>query len=263
MAKLAQSDLRLLNERLESSSPQEIIRWAAGLFGTRLAVMSAMQKAGTTVCHMVSSLGLKLDVLFVDTGVLFPETYETRDRVHSEYGLNVVTLQPELTMAEQTSQLGVLYLTKEGQERCCDLRKTVPLLQARGRYDALISSLRRGDGEARANVPILAVDPKMNCLRINALANFDSEQMADYVREHQVIVNPLHDQGYTTIGCNRCTTPVLPDEPRRAGRWRHLGQWSAYCGINPTDVKRGTDKSIDWPEDLVDRVLERKVDFTI
>ena len=67
-------------------------------------------------------------------------------------------------------------------------------------------------------------------------SNFSDEQVEDYVREHDVIVNPLHAQGYTTIGCNRCTTPVLQNEPPRAGRWRHLGPWSIYCGINPTDM---------------------------
>jgi len=80
---------------------------------------------------------------------------------------------------------------------------------------------------------------------------------------HNVIVNPLHAQGYATIGCNRCTTPVLPNEPQRAGRWRHLGSWSMYCGINPTDFERDSAIAIDISQDLIDRILGRRTDFVI
>lgn len=263
MARLTQADLKDLNETLEAHSPQEHLKWATSVFGPRAGILSAMQKAGSVVCHMASALKLKLDVIFVDTGVMFQETLETRDRIQREYELPVVTLSPELTMEEQTRQRGVLYLTKEGQEECCELRKTAPLLTARGRYDCLIGSLRRSEGGQRGGVPILAVDPKMNCLRVNVLANFSDEDLEQYVAEHHVIVNPLHYQGYETIGCNRCTTPVLPNEPPRAGRWRHLGSWAMYCGINPTDVRGGTAKSIDLPEPVIDKILGRNDDFVI
>lgn len=263
MALLTQNDLAALNATMESRTPAELLAWAASTFGNRVAILSAMQRAGSVVCHMASANGLRMPVLFVDTGVMFQETLDTRDRIVREYGLEVVTLTPDQSMAEQTAQLGVLYLTAEGQEQCCELRKNVPLLKARGRYDALIGSLRRGDGAKRSKVPILAVDPQMNCLRVNVLATLADDQMNDYIATHNVIINPLHFQGYATIGCNRCTTPVLPDEPMRAGRWRHLGPWAMYCGINPTDVDRGDVQAIDLPADLVDRILGRKVDFAI
>jgi phosphoadenosine phosphosulfate reductase len=87
--------------------------------------------------------------------------------------------------------------------------------------------------------------------------------MQEYIAANNVVVNPLHFQGYTTIGCNRCTTPVLPGEPPRAGRWRHLGPWSMYCGINPTDVNRDATTGIELSQDLVDRILGRRTDFVI
>jgi phosphoadenosine phosphosulfate reductase len=136
-------------------------------------------------------------------------------------------------------------------------------MKVRGQYDALIGGLRRGDGEKRSKVPILAVDPNMNALRVNALANFHDHDMEEYIASHNVIINPLHQQGYETIGCNRCTTPVMPGEPKRAGRWRHLGPWALYCGINPTDLDRGASKSIDLPQELIDRILGRVTDFAI
>lgn len=263
MARLTQADLNELNETLEAHTPQEHLQWAASVFGPRAGILSAMQKAGSVVCHMAHSMGLKMDVLFVDTGVMFQETLETRDRIQRDYGLSVVTLTPELSMEEQTRQRGVLYLTKEGQEECCELRKTAPLLTAKGRYDCLIGSLRRSEGGQRGGVPILAVDPKMNCIRVNVLANVSEPELEQYIAEHNVIVNPLHYQGYETIGCNRCTTPVLANEPPRAGRWRHLGSWAMYCGINPTDVRGGTSKAIDLPQAVIDKILGRNDDFVI
>jgi phosphoadenosine phosphosulfate reductase len=212
---------------------------------------------------MIHSLGMDMGVLFVDTGVLFAETLETRDRLAREYGLNIVTLSPRRTMQEQTAEFGILYLDPEGQKKCCHMRKTEPLLTVADQYDALVGSLRRSDGGPRAACPILAVDPQTNTLRVNPLVNFSNEQMDAYIAEHDVILNPLHLQGYATIGCNRCTTPVLPNEPKRAGRWRHLGPWSVYCGINPTDFDSETAPAIDLPQDLVDRILGRETDFVI
>jgi phosphoadenosine phosphosulfate reductase len=263
MAALKQSDLTGLNESLESRSPREILDWAVSIFGKRLAILSAMQQAGSVVCHMASKAGYMLPVLFVDTGVHFPETLETRDRIVREYGLEVISLTPDQTMEEQTSELGILYLTVDGQLKCCELRKTQPLLKMRGQYDALLGSLRRSDGERRSKTPILAIDRPLNCVRVNLLANFDDEPFRAYLAEHKVIVNPLHHQGYSTIGCSRCTTPVLPDEPKRAGRWRHLGPWAMYCGINPSDMGRPDNDPIELDADLVDRLLGRKVDFAI
>jgi phosphoadenosine phosphosulfate reductase len=263
MASLSQADLADLNASMETRTPAELLEWAKTTFGGRVAILSALQRAGCVVCHMASAAASKMEILFVDTGVLFPETLETRDKLIQQYGLHIVTLSPELSMVAQTEKFGVLYLTPDGQSQCCEMRKSAPLLTVKGRYDALVASLRRGDGEKRSKVPILAVDPKMNCLRVNVLANFSDQQLADYIREHAVITNPLHQQGYATIGCNRCTTPVLPEEPKRAGRWRHLGPWAMYCGINPTDLDRGTEVAIDLPQELIDRILGRKVDFAI
>jgi phosphoadenosine phosphosulfate reductase len=212
---------------------------------------------------MLQSMPVKMPVLFVDTGVLFEESLTTRDRIVAEYGLEVRTLTPEKTMEQQTSELGVLYLSAEGQKECCEIRKSAPLDAVNDQYDCLIGSLRRADGGQRGSCPILGVDPRLNVLRVNPLVNFTDEQMDDYTGQKDVITNPLHDQGYSTIGCNRCTTPVLPGEPRRAGRWRHLGPWSVYCGINPTDLDPERSPAIDLPQDLVDRILGRSTDYMI
>ncbi len=263
MARLSQAKLANLNKTFEERTPEELLRWAHEIFGDRVAAISAMQKSGSVVCHMLSRLRLNIPVLFVDTGVMFEETLQTRDRIRDEYGLTVRTLKPALSMEQQTAEHGILYLSVEGQQQCCHMRKVEPLLAVKDDVDALIGSLRRADGGPRGDCPILAVDPEMNAIRINPLANMTDEQLAAYVSEQPIVVNPLHEQGYSTIGCNRCTTPVMPGEPKRAGRWRHLGPWSQYCGINPTDLDEDTSPAIDLPQDLVDRILGQKTDFMI
>ncbi len=263
MPRLTQAELSNLNHNFEERTPQELISWAAVTFGDRIAGLSAMQRSGNVISHMISQLKLNIPILFVDTGVMFQETLETRDRIASEYGLTVRTLAPEKTMAEQTDEFGVLYLSPDGQEKCCHMRKVVPLQGVAGEYSGIVSSLRRADGGKRANNPILTIDIDMNVLRINPLANFSDEQMDEYVKEHNIITNPLHDQGYATVGCNRCTTPVMPGEPKRAGRWRHLGPWSMYCGINPTDVNDPTHNYIELSQDEIDRIFGIKNDFMI
>lgn len=234
--RITDDDLRALNARLDAMSPEAILAWTWQTFGRRAALLSSMQRAGTALCHMADRAGTGFDVLFVDTGVMHPETLATRDDVaRAHRALPVVTLHPARSFAAQTRDEGLLYLSKEGQERCCDLRKSEPLRLVKGRYDALVSALRRDEGGARGGVPVLALDPEMNALRVHPLARVTGGDLDAYLAAHpDVVVNPLHAMGFPSIGCFPCTTPVRPDEPERAGRWRHLADVT-YCGINPTD----------------------------
>src|ERR1700693_1368897 len=140
MPRFTQADLIELNQTFEQRTPEELIRWTCEVFGSRVAALSAMQMAGSFVCHMLHEMRLPVKVLFIDTGVLFQETLDTRDQIIKEYGTEVVTLKPRQSMAEQTDQLCVLYLSTEGQARCCHLRKNEPLLSLKGQFDALLGS---------------------------------------------------------------------------------------------------------------------------
>jgi phosphoadenosine phosphosulfate reductase len=244
--RLYPKDLETTSRRLETRSPLDILKWAHATFGSRAAILSSMQRSGSALCHMAESGGLPLDVVFVDTGVLHRETLDTRDelaRTHTH--LRVVTLSPARTFPAQTRDEGVLYLTREGQERCCDLRKSAPLRAIRGQYDAFVTALRRGEGGARARINVLELDDEMAALRVHPFVTFGKPELDAYIAEHAgVALNPLHAMGFPTIGCFPCTTPVRPDEPERAGRWRHLAGVD-YCGINPTDRARGGETFIE------------------
>lgn len=233
---ITRASLARLNDRFRGAPPIDVLRFVKETFGARAALLSSMQRAGSALAHLANESELSFDVVFVDTGVLHRETLWTRDelaRTHTR--LKLVTLTPPRDMAAQIVDEGVLYLSKEGQERCCDLRKSAPLRAIKGTYDAFVSALRRGEGGARGAVETFALDAEMNALRVHPFAALTGEELDAYVASHVgVVVNPLHRMGFPTIGCFPCTTPVRPDEGERAGRWRHLAD-VAYCGINPVD----------------------------
>src|SRR4051812_16265174 len=118
--RVTERDLDALNQRFASAMPKEILTFAHETFGARAAILSSMQRSGTILSHMADRAGLAFDVLFVDTGVLHAETLRTRDELaRTHRHLKVVTLEPAKTFASQTADEGLLYLTREGQERCC------------------------------------------------------------------------------------------------------------------------------------------------
>ncbi|MGK5091653.1 phosphoadenylyl-sulfate reductase [Deltaproteobacteria bacterium TL4] len=251
---LLEKDLIPINKMLENKSTEELLTWTFSMI-PRVALLTSGQKAGSVLAKIVAKAGYKVDLFFVDTGVLFEETQETVEALSHAYQFPLRRFTPKLTMYEQYKQYGALYLNHAGQEQCCHMRKVEPLLEVYKDCDALLGPLRRGEGGRRANVPILGLDPIMKVIRINPMANLPEEQYQRYIKEEDTIINPLHDQGYPTIGCNRCTTPVRLDEPQRAGRWRHLSGVD-YCGINPSDFLRKS-ASIE----ICDEIYQRLNDY--
>jgi len=249
--RVTEADLEAANAKLARCSPEEMLAWIHAAFGERAAILTSMQRAGAVLCNMAERAGLDFDVLFVDTGVLHQETLEARDRLASTHGhLRVKTLSPDKSFEDQTRERGLLYLSKEGQEACCALRKSAPLHALAGRYDALVGALRQDEGGRRSAIRPLGLDPEMRALRVHPFASLGREALDAYVAAHpDVVVNRLHLMGFPTIGCFPCTTPVRPDEPERAGRWRHL-EGVAYCGINPTDGEPVD--GVELPERVID-----------
>lgn len=252
--KVGQHEVEELGRLLEGKSALEILSLVSRASGPRVAILSSMQRAGSVLCHLADRAGLAMDVLFVDTGVLHRETLEARDQLIATHPhLRVKTLSPTASFEEQTHREGILYLTKEGQERCCELRKSEPLHAVRGTYDVVVSALRREEGGRRGAVPRVAIDRELGALRVHPLVDWSKDELAAYSADHpDLVVHKLHLWGYPTIGCFPCTTPVRPDEPERAGRWRHLADVT-YCGINPTD--RGDPSALASME-LDDRVAK-------
>ena len=236
------SDLKEANQILGSMSAEDRILCSGELFGQKAVLLSSMQKTASVLMHMFFKLKLQNEGLFVDTGFHFHETLALRDRFMRDYGLKIITLYPAQTPEEQEEKFGVkLYRTSDGQPVCCDIRKGRPFvyyMKNQG-HKLVMGGLRWTDGGARKLIDYMSDDPRFSGYKLNPVLDWTDDQIDKYLHEHNVPVHPLHNVCYPSIGCQCCTTPVMPGEDCRAGRWRHLRedgeQAPAYCSINFSD----------------------------
>ena len=213
---------------IEAMSAEEVIGWADGVFGERLCLSCSWQKQSSVLVHLVSELGLGIDVIELDTHLFFKETYETRERMVERYGLTLI--QPDvLTVAEQHKREGP-NLWESDPDRCCSIRKVEPLIRALEPYDAWISGIRRDQSPSRATARKVERSERYGVWKIQPLADWDEGRVWAYIVANDIPYNPLHDAGYRSIGCIPCTRPTRPDEEERAGRW--AGSDKLECGIH-------------------------------
>jgi phosphoadenosine phosphosulfate reductase len=218
------------NESLASAAPEEVLAWAGREFSPDLSLACSFGgPSGMVLLDMASRLGVQLEVFYLDTDFLFPETYALKDEAARRYSIQPVAYRSRLTPAEQAAEFGD-ELWKRDPDRCCYLRKIAPNEQALKGKKAWISGIRRDQTDNRASIGVVSWDETFDLLKIAPLASWTEEQVWDYVREHDVPVNELHARGYPSIGCTHCTRPVMPGESLRAGRWS--GSDKTECGLH-------------------------------
>ncbi|MGW4734510.1 phosphoadenylyl-sulfate reductase [Streptomyces shenzhenensis] len=224
-------ELRALAEQagreLENASALEILQWAVDTFGRRFCVTSSMEDA--VVAHLASRVMKGVDVVFLDTGYHFPETIGTRDAVEAVMDVNVITLTPRQSVAEQDAAYGPK-LHDRDPDLCCRLRKVQPLEEGLEDYQAWATGLRRDESPTRAGTPVVGWDEKRQKVKISPIARWTQDDVDAYVAEHGVLTNPLLLDGYASVGCAPCTRRVLAGEDARAGRW--AGRAKTECGLH-------------------------------
>lgn len=236
-----EEQLRELAERgaseLEGASAIDILRWTDEHFGPvdgprgwatcKYVVACNMQDAVTV--SLASDVRPGVPVLFLDTGYHFAETIGTRDAVEAVYDIHLLNVTPEHTVAEQDELLGKDLFARDPNE-CCRLRKVEPLRRALRGYAAWVSGLRRVEAPTRANAPLISFDESFKVVKVNPIAVWTDEQVDEYIERNQVLVNPLVQEGYPSIGCAPCTAKPAPGEDPRSGRWR--GRNKVECGLH-------------------------------
>jgi phosphoadenosine phosphosulfate reductase len=211
---------------LEGVSAETVISWARETFGARLCATSSM--GDVVIAHQAARFAPGLDVLFLDTGYHFPETLALRDLVSSSYDVNVVDVRPERSVAEQRELWG-RDLFASDPDGCCRLRKVLPLRRALAGYDAWITGISRADSPQRAETPVVSWDEANQVVKVAPLATWTHSMVADYLEEHALPRNRRAELGYTSIGCQPCTSlPTGPD--LRSGRWPGLQK--TECGLH-------------------------------
>ncbi|WP_426246596.1 phosphoadenylyl-sulfate reductase [Nocardioides sp. LHG3406-4] len=212
---------------LELAPATVIIEWAVATFGKRFCVTSSMGDA--VLAHLASTVAPDIDVVFLDTGYHFAETIGTRDAVEATLPVNLITITPTQSVAEQDAAYGK-DLYKSDPDKCCALRKVQPLADALSGYDAWATGLRRAETHNRIIAPVVGWDARKAKVKVSPLARWSDEEVEQYVADHGVLVNPLVQDGYPSIGCWPCTRRVAPGEDARSGRW--AGTSKTECGIH-------------------------------
>ena len=212
---------------LEDATAEALLRWTDQHFGGHYVVASNMQDA--VLVDMAAKVRPGVDVLFLDTGYHFAETIGTRDAVAQVYDVTVVNVTPERTVAEQDRDLGAELFARDPGE-CCRLRKVQPLRAALSGYSAWVTGIRRVESPTRAEAPLISFDEAFKLVKINPLAAWTDEDMDTYIRAHGVLVNPLVDEGYPSIGCAPCTAKPVEGADPRSGRWQGLSK--TECGLH-------------------------------
>jgi phosphoadenosine phosphosulfate reductase len=223
--------LRSLAERAElqfaDATAEQVLAWTAATFGDRFIVASNMQDA--VLVDLAYAAKPDIDVLFLDTGYHFVETIGTRDAVAKAYPrVCIVNAAAQQSVADQEAEFGVLNRTEP--DRCCHLRKVVPLRQTLAGYDAWVTGVRRVDAPTRANTPLVQWDALNKIVKVNPIAAWSDEQFDAYLAERHIVQNPLVAEGYLSIGCEPCTSLPLPGQSARSGRWAGLGK--IECGLH-------------------------------
>jgi phosphoadenosine phosphosulfate reductase len=209
------------------ATAEQVLAWTAATFGSRFIVASNMQDA--VLIDLAAKAAPGVDVLFLDTGYHFPETIGTRDAVAATYDVHIVDARPDHTVAEQDTLLGRNLFARE-PDRCCLLRKVVPLQRTLAGYDAWVTGVRRVEAPTRRHTPLVTYDEKFGLVKINPLAAWSDDDMDAYIEEHGILVNPLVSEGYPSIGCRPCTAKPLPGADKRSGRWAGTGK--IECGLH-------------------------------
>ena len=206
----------------------QLLEWAAQTFGDKLIVASNMQDA--VLVDLASKAKPDVDVLFLETGYHFAETIGTRDAVDTVYEkVRIVNAQADQSVAEQDASEGKDLFARQ-PDRCCALRKVVPLQRTLAGYDAWVTGVRRVEAPTRANTPLVTFDDKFGLVKINPIAAWSDEEMDTYIRDNGILVNPLVEAGYPSIGCAPCTKKPAPGEDPRSGRWAGLAK--TECGLH-------------------------------
>jgi phosphoadenylyl-sulfate reductase (thioredoxin) len=217
------------SERLSGAAPEEVLLWAADRFSPRLGFATGFGLEGLVLLDLIARHRLDVDVFTLDTGLLFPETYALWRRLEERYRLKVRAVRPALALEEQAALHGDALWSRE-PDRCCAIRKVEPLAGALSSHEAWISAIRADQTPDRARARLVERDRRYGKVKVNPLLAWSSGDVWRYLREHDVPTNPLHEQGYPSIGCWPCTSPVGPGEDPRAGRWR--GQAKTECGLH-------------------------------
>src|SRR5215813_2277327 len=214
---------------LDESAPEATLAWAFEQFENRLTIATGFGAEGVALIDMAVKLNPAVDVFFLDTGFLFPETYDLRKRIEDRYHIQIREVKTDITPDQQEQKFGAK-LWSTNPDLCCRLRKLEPLKDALKGREAWITAIRQDQTIERSNARVVEWDYQWRLVKINPLVHWSKHRVWEYIAANNVPFNPLHERGYPSIGCTHCTQPVREGEGERSGRWAGLAK--KECGMH-------------------------------
>jgi phosphoadenylyl-sulfate reductase (thioredoxin) len=225
-------ELDQASRALAGKPPAEVLAWATANAGPRIGFATGFGAEGCVIIDLIARASLPIDVFTLDTGLLFPETYALWKALEARYGITIRGVTPARTVEQQAEDDGPALWARE-PDRCCEQRKVKPLRDALAGLSAWVTAIRRDQTPERASAAIVEHDAKFGLIKINPIVAWTHDDVWGHLYAHDVPFNPLHEQGYPSIGCQPCTSKIVPGENLRAGRWRDASK--RECGIHVAD----------------------------
>jgi phosphoadenosine phosphosulfate reductase len=224
---LTDVDPEAVAAELEGASAEETLAWAAENFPS-LSIACSFQKTTSVTVDLASRAAPEARFFYLDTDLLFEETYATRDALAARYGIEFERVAG-ISLDEQTRLYGDRLWARQ-PDACCGIRKVEPMREALSGVDCWVSGIRRADSVSRAGAKKFGWDVRFGLWKLNPLADWTDDDIWAYVSKHEVPYNPLHDAGYPSIGCTHCTRPPSLNGGSRSGRWANAEK--TECGLN-------------------------------
>ncbi len=232
---MTKKEITELAARFKDSDPKEIISYFINRFGDKIALSSSLGAEDQVLTEMVVNVNPETTTFTLDTGRLFPETYDLIDRTSKKYNIKIKVYFPDNSEIEEMVNkkgINLFYDSIENRKECCRKRKLDPLKRAFSGLDAWICGLRANQSITRKDLEVVEWDENNGLVKINPLAFWSEQDVWDYIKKHSIPYNPLHDKNYPSIGCLPCTNPVEPGEDIRAGRWWWENPDTKECGLH-------------------------------
>lgn len=227
--------IKELNEKYQDLSLEEVLTWFLKKYKGKIALSSSLSAEDQVLTHMIAKIDQATKIFTLDTGRLFPETYELIARTNKRYGISIETYFPDYLRVEKMVQekgINLFYDNLENRKLCCQIRKIEPLKRAFIGLDVWICGLRREQSVTRYNSQMVELDEINGMIKLNPLINWTEKHLWNYIKENNVPYNVLHDKGFPSIGCQPCTRAVKAGEDIRSGRWWWEEPEKRECGLH-------------------------------
>jgi len=223
------------NEAYSGKDAIEVLEFFLNEFGSKIALATSLGAEDQVITDMIMKIDPNARIFTLDTGRLFPETYDLIDATNKKYDLKIDIYFPDSEKVESMVKekgINLFYDSVDNRKMCCGIRKVEPLQRAFKGLDAWICGLRKDQTVSRFFSQLVEWDKVNGLIKINPLISWTEKDVWNYIREHDVPFNPLHERGYASIGCQPCTRAVQPGEDFKAGRWWWEGQEQKECGLH-------------------------------